>query len=135
MIRSSTAEVLSDIQGPGLVRTIPEWPLTSYLFDSELFQSFAHSLVRLLGFAAQCEFDHPCLIEETKIFRKKEEELRLHILQFKSVRFWDQIQDAVSSHVKKLALRRISELDFDEDLEEVTRSGVVNIDLSRLTTP
>jgi hypothetical protein len=120
---------------PGLAKTIPEWPQIGYMLDSRLFNSFADCIVRLVGFAAQCEPGHPCLTDETRIFKRKEDELRTHLLQFRSAHLWDIAQRIISSYVKRLALERVEEMGFDEELEEAIRKEIVEMNLSRLTTP
>lgn len=47
-------------------------------FNDELMMRFASSLVRLIVLNKYCDSEHPCTIEETRIFRKYDDEIARH---------------------------------------------------------
>ncbi len=118
----------------GLLKGIDmEWPMLSPMFDTPLFCDYSRSLVRMMEFAALLEPDHPCLIEEARIFRLREIALRDHIKAFKSVQLWDEAREAIRAKLRSLSVMSLKCRETDDaEVEEAVLTEIGQFDFSGL---
>jgi hypothetical protein len=102
---------------PYLAKIVPDWRHLRRLFDCELFERYASSLVRATFFKELCEEDHPVLIQERSFLNGLRDRLVRHVHD--DVGTVRTGPPAAATYLRHLVAVAVSQYgDVDDDLRE-----------------
>ena len=102
---------------PFLAKVVPDWRHLRRLFDCQLFERYASSLVRTAFFEELCEGGHPVLVQELRFLKFLRERLVRHVRN--DLGSIQAGPPAASKYLRHLVVAAVSQYgDVDDDLRD-----------------